>query len=267
MSPFTFHPQTTEYNPENAYWMGKAAELAYLDEAAVQEKTVGEWGFKSCTFLDKGGTQGFVAGRGDMILVAFRGTEPTKLEDIVADADIDKAAGSVGMVHRGFKRALDKVWEQTLAAIMQLRDTDQPIWFTGHSLGAALATLAVGRTMDADLPVQGIYTFGQPRVGGNDFATWYDKSVRPRAFRCVNNNDMVTRVPLRNMGYRHVGTFVYFDSQGSIHKDIRKWELFQDRIKGLIEYLGKPGTDGLKDHFMKKYLHCLGKNIKQNPFV
>lgn len=56
------------------------------------------------------------------------------------------------------------------------------VWFTGHSLGAALATLA------ADLfePARGVCTLGSPRVGDVAFATLFDARFRQRSARYVN---------------------------------------------------------------------------------
>ena len=35
LDTFTFNPDTTKYDPGNAYWLGKAARLAYSDSADV----------------------------------------------------------------------------------------------------------------------------------------------------------------------------------------------------------------------------------------
>jgi triacylglycerol lipase len=87
-------------------------------------------------------------------------------------------------------------------------------------LGAALATLAVATCGEEAKPVHGLYTFGQPRVGGKSFARNFDLNFKSRAFRFVNNNDVVTRVPTRAMGYRHVGQVLVFDSSGKIQTDL-----------------------------------------------
>src|SRR5712692_3155643 len=47
MSMFRFHPQTTRYDSHNALWLGKAASLAYRDEATVGQET-SAWGFDRC---------------------------------------------------------------------------------------------------------------------------------------------------------------------------------------------------------------------------
>ena len=46
-----------------------------------------------------------------MVLVAFRGTEPTQWDDIKADLKIRKVNVPLGFVHRGFRDALNEVWD------------------------------------------------------------------------------------------------------------------------------------------------------------
>ena len=68
---------------------------------------------------------------------------------------------------------------------------------TGNSLGAALATLAADRYGN----VQGVYTFGSPKVGNDVFK---EKFI-VKTYSIVNNKDIVTRVPPPGI-YKHVGT-------------------------------------------------------------
>jgi predicted lipase len=69
----------------------------------------------------------------------------------------------------------------------------------GHSLGAALATLAADRLPD----VQGLYTFGSPRVGDKGFQAHF----RVKAYRLVNGKDIVPTVPGEGP-FRHVGELI-----------------------------------------------------------
>jgi triacylglycerol lipase len=120
-------------------------------------------------------------------------------------------------------------------------------------LGGALATLAVAKLRyENDKPIYGLYTFGQPRAGNRDFE---------RTF----NNDVVPRIPLRLMKYSHVGTFIFFDQDGNIHSDMGWWYRLLDNFTGRIEDFLKPGTDGIKDHDMAKYVANLEKNISIYP--
>ncbi|CAM9276656.1 unnamed protein product [Ectocarpus sp. 12 AP-2014] len=78
------------------------------------------------------------------------------------------------------------------------------MYIAGHSLGGALATVAAARLSYVDnMDIAGVYTIGSPRL--NDGTPLKDKY-----FRCRNNNDIVTRIPLPP-GYKHVGTEIYVD--------------------------------------------------------
>ena len=69
-------------------------------------------------------------------------------------------------------------------------------------------------------PVHGLYTFGQPRLGEKTFARNLNLEFQPRTFRFVKNNDVVTRVPIRAMGYRHVGQRLVLDSSDQLQTNL-----------------------------------------------
>jgi triacylglycerol lipase len=267
-----FHPDTTRYHPENALSLGHAANLAYETPEKITA-TCAAWGMPTVRFIESAkasrrDTQLFVAANAAQVVVAFRGTEPKQLQDWLADANTLLVDGPFGgRVHAGFSLALESVWEPLLAAVRELQGQGRSLWFTGHSLGAALAALAVARLRDElDMPVHGLYTFGQPRTGDRVFERAYNQDNRGRSFRFVNNNDVVTRVPTRLMGFSHIGQFLYFDHDHTVRNDLHFWYQFLDRIQGRVDDLGKIGTDGLKDHFMDAYLKCLELNRGVNPF-
>ena len=64
------------------------------------------------------------------------------------------------------------------------------------------------------IPVQGVYTFGQPRVGNTDFAAAVNEKLGSGIFRFVNDRDIVPRVPLFTMGFCHYGNQTLYDSDG-----------------------------------------------------
>ncbi len=253
-----FLAHTTRYQHCNALFMAKASKLAYESPDMIHS-TLTAWGYTQVAFFDRNDTQAFVAGNTEMIVVAFRGTEPRVLKDLMTDKQILRRRGPYGKVHRGFLKALNAVWSDIQNSLISFQDRSQSIWFTGHSLGAALATLAVAKMGEEAKPVNGLYTFGQPRVGGKAFARDFDLDFKPRTFRFVNNSDIVTRVPRRALGYRDVGQVLYIDSSGILHDDVHWWNQFLDRVKGHIDDLGKIGTDGIKDHGIAKYLKSLSK--------
>jgi triacylglycerol lipase len=230
-----FEPKATTFSAANALWLGKAANLAYENEPTVQA-TLAQWGMRG-TFVDavdppKGDTQAFVAADATKLVVSFRGTKDVL--DFLTDAEFAQKpyapAGAVaGKVHVGFLRALDVGWPAVRAAIQTLRDKNQPVWVTGHSLGAALATLAVARLRNEGIDVAGLYSFGSPTVGDPAFAESFDRATKGRVFRYVNDLDIVTRCPPEGVPllppYRHTGARKYFDAKGALadHPDPLRW--------------------------------------------
>lgn len=256
MSAFDFQGNIRDYSKKNAYWLGKASQIAYKPSGEAKSDT-GKWGLNEFEYFEHRDTQGFLAGNKEVLFLVFRGTE--NLRDWMTDLDMDLVGGPGGKVHDGFLNALGYVWRDIWKFIRTQRQR-RSLWVTGHSLGAALATLAVAKLrLEKDEAVNGLYTFGQPRTGDREFAKNFDTDFAVQTFRYVNNNDIVTRVPFRSMHYSHVGTFKYFDEKGNQRDDISWWDKVVDRVKGRIEDLFVPGTDGIKDHGMENYVTFLKK--------
>ena len=66
-----------------------------------------------------------------------------------------------------------------------------------------------------------IVTFGCPRVGDSVFASAFNQNFAEVSLRFVNNNDAVTRIPWKAMGFSHVWRQHYFDAKGNLHADYR----------------------------------------------
>jgi hypothetical protein len=112
-------------------------------------------------------------------------------------------------VHLGFLASFESIWpalRPRLEAFGARR-----FWFTGHSLGGAMATLAADRFGRGTL-----VTFGSPRVGDTRFAATF----RRPAHRIVNNSDIVAWVPPPWLGgYRHVGRTGLITAKGEFLRD------------------------------------------------
>lgn len=256
-----FNPEATAYNSGNALWLGQVAKLVYEEFASIETLFAG---WKLYPLADrKTDTQGLVVGRGDTIVIAFRGTEPAKIKDWLTDLQIPLIEGPKGMVHRGFLTRLLAVWPQLTTALLELQPAEKKVWITGHSLGASLAALAAAKLMVEGMAgVDGLYTYGQPRTGNRQFAEWLDTQIKQRYFRHVNDKDIVTNVPLPPL-YKHAGTLEYFDSEGKRQKDVRFWTIMKDRIVADSKALAR-GTlrpEAVKDHPMQGYLVLLEKNL------
>jgi triacylglycerol lipase len=259
----------------NAWWLIEASTLAYSEEEFAREKFV-QAGLTEVKFFSGSGTQCYVTSNEDFVIVAFRGTEirlrkgRTDFQNIVADIMTDSdillvPSGQGGKVHEGFKKALDEVWEERgLRQYICSKDNGhRTIWFTGHSLGAALATLAADRYGN----VRGLYTFGSPRVGDEPFKNDFYINT----YRIVNNNDIVARVPPEGL-YRHVGNLKYIDENGILHDNPSRWETLTHGILGRISHifnsLGQIRSgfaslvpDDIVDHIPLLYATHLWNNI------
>lgn len=66
------------------------------------KKAVKGPGLDDFKFLSKKNKEEFVASNDRLIIVAFRGTEPTHLQDLLSDAKIRKVSCPAGKMHRGF---------------------------------------------------------------------------------------------------------------------------------------------------------------------
>jgi len=173
----------------------------------------------------------------------------------------------VGKVHYGFNEALDRIWNDLYDTICTWKDRSQTLWVTGHSLGGALATLAVDRLTEKGLEVSGMYTFGQPRVGDRQFADNFDSKMKRYAFRFVDDEDLVTKVPFPP-GYKHVGNEYFFDNKGILHKESTFWNWFRSASEGVAlrsvdngsKYIiQNPG--GIKDHNPSYYVKFINQNL------
>jgi hypothetical protein len=104
------------------------------------------------------------------------------------------------------------VWNDVEKKLSDYRaQSTNEIFFTGHSLGAALATLAISRFADANTS---LYTFGSPRVGNHAFVEGLRRFPH---FRFLDFNDLVTRVPPALLWYQHCAATLYqLDRQGKI---------------------------------------------------
>jgi len=91
---------------------------------------------------------------------------------------------------------------------------------TGHSLGAALATLYVldnAANQKVHNPLA--CTFASPRVGNRGFVAAYN-ALGLTSWRIVNSQDLVPNLPWDILGYRHVDEQELFSSLGKVKSSI-----------------------------------------------
>jgi hypothetical protein len=253
-----FEPFAGGFSPVNAWWLAECALLSYADEDFIRrqfhDKTSGDTPLNADCKVFMGpetGAQCLVIDTDLFAVVTFPGThiDNVNLPDPISGlklllvdpadtkTDLDFARPLEGHVHPGFARAFRDVWTLAGPRIteIQQQDPSRPIWLTGHSLGAALATLAahqLGR--DA---VSALYTFGSPAVGDSTFASELDVPT----FRFVNNSDLIPRLPpsLPLEDYQPVGELHFIDSSGAIGPDESRHSSISNDIRSRLLALGK----------------------------
>ena len=172
------------------------------------ETKLGDVGFKLIKTIDvsigmRVDTQAYIAhidtasaeseGRSDMLVLAFRGTQPTRIADLRTDIEatmttVDTVDNTPARVHSGFLEAFLAVKDEINTIIRQY--PSMPVYITGHSLGGALAVVAARYL--ANRSEGACYTYGCPRLCNYAFA----QQIYTPLYRVVNASDGVPAVPL-----------------------------------------------------------------------
>ncbi|KAJ8518299.1 hypothetical protein ONZ45_g4609 [Pleurotus djamor] len=163
----------------------------------------------------------------ESLVVAHQGTNPENFLSILNDVqillvDLDETRfasvkGHTSLegikVHDGFQKTFERTADDVLSAVKSgLESTNvTKISVTGHSLGAAIATMDA--MMFKELLPSSIEitttVFGLPRGGNEKWANLVDSSLGSSFVHITNQNDIVPTVPPQKLGYQH--------PQGEVH--------------------------------------------------
>lgn len=201
----------------NVPLLARLANLAYETDA---DKVATEAPGDEVTIFDRKSTQGFLARTAEADYLAFRGTEPSQLEDWMTDFAIFTHKSELGRTHRGFSRALEAILPDLEAA--RRENPERPVYACGHSLGGALATAWAARHLETPQIVAGVCTFGAPAVGDRMFSTQYNEVLGGRTLRFENKADFVAKL-LKYPIWHHVGQHHYFDTREQLHVNPSRW--------------------------------------------
>ncbi|KAH6589187.1 hypothetical protein BASA61_005696 [Batrachochytrium salamandrivorans] len=126
---------------------------------------------------------------------------PNSGDEIVAPDNI--------LLHSGFMenyQGIRAVVQNHLIDAMNQYPTYSVV-FTGHSLGGALASLAI---VDAAVhhgvakaKKMSLFSYGQPRTGNKAFAHWVNTIPFEGIYRVTRMHDPIPRTPPKVLGYRH----------------------------------------------------------------
>jgi triacylglycerol lipase len=285
-----FEPALRELTLANAGWLAEAALLAY---APPQEAARVFANFRpKPTRIDfiadrQRDVECFVLQLRAAVVVVFRGSEVLRPDRWRSKRDAAEDFQSVVLdwtgnakvrlvpigprsprrAHRGFLAGLGSVWPALRArlAALQAGSPRRRFWFTGHSLGGALATLA------ADRFGRGVVvTFGAPRVGDAGFAATF----RNPAWRVINNSDIVSWLPPPwPAPYRHVGRSWLITVGGDIVADPSRlrevWDFAQghfEQVRGVLRgHVDAAVVECIRDHSPLLYVRRLRAAAPRAP--
>ena len=255
---------STNFSGRNAHALGLVSGLAYksADEAKAGLIALGMKFDKDDHNQDQfrfvsdpnTSTEVIIASDSQKTIVAFRGSQ--EREDWVTNRiAILESNGIAGKTHYGITQALLAVWSRVTGAITTF-GTNKPLWFCGHSLGGALATLAAAYLkLENQVHPHGVYTYGAPRVGNQSFASTYDQHLKRNTFRYVNDLDIVPQLPPESLGYEHVGHLCHFDDTAQLKTEV---SLLDELKLAALQWFDREVPDELaKDHSLSEYVVCL----------
>jgi len=246
-----FEPGLNSYSNANAWWLAEFCRLVYRIDDQLNRKAklsadidcaLASAGFRIARILFDPSTstravvftatRNFKADSKPVTLLVFCGTNAVLDWRMNIQSLQDSFIGA-SRVHTGFK----KCYESLAGQIQSLLPSEGTLILAGHSLGAALATLATAALNQSADVVQACYSYGSPRIGDRQFV---DQLMELPIYRLVNNCDVVTGIPL-SLGpseYLHPDGAVFFSQDGEFVIDMSDAEL-QERQLTYVPQLKK----------------------------
>ena len=254
LDPTKFPTKRAAYSDRTALLMAKLSKIAYTEFDKSDNSNLiyklGKLGLELAggAPIDRNGTQAFVAikkenSKVNFAVICFRGTEITKLRDLItiftistvpirdpnSNIDPKNAAKIIGHMHKGFHEAYQpeegaikgSVADDIKNRLEKYKNEDFPIYITGHSMGGALAVVATWYQSKHKLAA--CYTFGAPRVGSSSLLGWYKTPI----YRVVNKLDIIPFLP-------PIGDFIRLVA--ILLRPLLYFKFIRTRVKWLINY-------------------------------
>jgi len=229
-------------------WHALRAKAAYEKPDVIKRK------FPNTVFIGKDknkNIQYFVEKFHDkkLQIISVRGTD--NLKNFKQDADYipakDKRLDIY--VHRGFDRDARYV----LNAVLPELNRDYDVKVTGHSLGAAIASLLMIYLHEEGFTIKPSVNFGQPKFTNKKGANKYN--FLP-LLRVVNKNDMVPLVPPVTLLDSIHGKYVHFKPEVILLKGAHYVYLDDHDASRILpgSFWLNIGHESVKDHSMDNYL-------------
>ena len=223
---------------------------------------------------------GYVIKTNQRAIVVYRGT--TTNFDTTRDMKYGKSKIHFGgdlnkgcWVHRGFK--MDYLSSRSsLNAVLQDLDVQAPFpcYFSGHSLGGAVAQLAAADYAAKDevhqSSVKGVYTYGTPRTFMKDESVmFYDGMLLDKTLHVMALGDPVIGIPPISYDFRHTGhnaMIPTLSSYGVSNHLIDSYEMGINSLKQDLSVIQQGDTICARRKELKKEMKQLEKEQKGTVF-
>ncbi len=282
-NPNHFNTNFSSYDQETAIICGILSELSYLNKEKgnqiitnIQEK------FSTLNIhydfiqVEKSGTELMFFGTDNYMVIAFRGTQFSKVKNLITDAKIrihkdteeeyDKKLHLPGGP-AGFRRSMislledDFIFKKINDFILKNYKRNMstiPIYLTGHSLGAALASLFVEPLTFKNYHFSGAYLFAPPLAISKKDAEAIQQKFGNLIHEIVNYRDYIPRaMRYHRKKLKHIGTFYRIHRNGELHQEPERFISLQKREKHKV----------LEFHRLINHIKHLIKEKNANKYV
>ncbi len=237
--------------------------LAYISRLAYEEPSLVE-AYAASMKLDfygvvgAGADQAIILGGDNFLIVGFRGTD-LSIQDIMTDAKFAYNRFQNGFSHGGFVHAFGRLRADLYSRISTItsgRNRPMQLWFTGHSLGGAIANIsAYDYASTTNIKILGVQTFGAPRVFSPGLVELSPRFIQNN-LRFVYENDIVTNLP-GPVFFRHAGSVIYLTSHCEVKGEEDGWLPFLSRLAKHNPAVQIVNFSGVAGHRLNNYIRCL----------
>ncbi|MDF1811090.1 MAG: CHAT domain-containing protein [Verrucomicrobiales bacterium] len=248
-----------------AHLLAKVSSWCYeAEEEKVKENALIH-GFPEMEIFQSGSTRGVIIANDEVLIVGFRGSK--SLQNWLCNLDFKTVDLRYFKMHSGFYRSFESVrllvWE-----LMWLHGCKRKkVFLTGHSLGGALAMIAAMQFSEKAEIFTGIYTFGQPAVGDENFVRHFELRYENKFFRIVNRGDFIPRLPpAGSEGYIHAGRTIHPQKsrgEGTEEEGFLSPEKFSELKEEITSKEQTRGQFLYQPHSLHEYLKRIATNLPE----
>ncbi|KAJ5881321.1 uncharacterized protein N7473_012374 [Penicillium subrubescens] len=212
-------------------WAGNCPQVEAADTYIVYD-------YSNTTATD---TSGFIAvdNTNKAIILAFRGSYSAR--NWIADGEFPYADPKLCdgcEAELGFWSSWMMVRNEVIKYLNATvnANPDYEVVVVGHSLGAAVATLAAADLRGKVLPSANLYAFASPRVANPALASYI--TAQSNNYRFTHTNDPVPKLPLLTMGYVHISPEYYITAPNNVTVSASQVQV----LEGEVNWNGNTGT-------------------------